>query len=80
MSAWCHKRAYGTAAASLFYDIIGELLEMQRHLGAECFGGFEVDGEHHLGREFDRQIADLRALQDLVDVRGGAPIILACVP
>jgi hypothetical protein len=37
--ATCHKQAYGTAAASLFYDIIGELLEMQKHLGAECFGG-----------------------------------------
>src|SRR5262250_1343293 len=42
--------------------LVGELLEMQRHFEAERSGSFEVNSEHEFCREFDRQIAWLRAL------------------
>src|SRR5215475_14311302 len=48
--------------------LVGELLEMQRHFEAERSGSFEVNSEHEFCWEFDRQVARLRALYDLVDI------------
>jgi hypothetical protein len=56
-----------------FDDLVGEPLKMQRHVKAECLGGFEVDDEIELGRDLDRQIAGLRSTQDAIDMGGRAP-------
>jgi hypothetical protein len=45
-----------------FNHLVGELLEMQRHFEAERSGSFEVNSEYEFCREFDRQVAWLRAL------------------
>src|SRR6516162_4836795 len=50
---------------------------MQRHFEAERSGSFEVNSEHEFCWEFDRQVARLRALYDLVDIGSSAAIILA---
>src|SRR5215813_10844395 len=57
--------------------LVGELLEVQGHFETERSGSFEVNSEYEFCREFDRQVAWLRALQDLVDIGSSAAIILA---
>src|SRR5215469_11535229 len=52
---------------------------MQRHFEAERSGSFEVNSEHEFCWEFDRQVARLRALYDLVDISCSAAIILALI-
>ena len=52
--------------------LVGELLEMQRHVDPECARGFEVDHQVELGRFLDGEIGGLRTLQDSMHVTGGA--------
>jgi hypothetical protein len=47
-----------------------------RNRDPQRLGGLQVDRELELGWLLDRQVARLGALQDLVDVAGGAPIHL----
>ena len=48
----------------------------RRHVEAERLGGLEVDHQLVLGRRLHRQIGRLRALEDAVDIAGGAPVLL----
>ena len=46
---------------------------VRRHVEAERLGGLEVDDQLELGRVLHRQVARLLALEDAVDIAGGAP-------
>src|SRR5262249_25697980 len=61
---------------SLFDQLVGELLEMQRHVEAECLCGLEVDHKLELGRCLYRKVAGLFTPKDTIDVTGRAPIII----
>jgi hypothetical protein len=58
----------GEAGGESFDHLVGELLEMQRHVEAECPGRLQVDDELEFGRLQDRQVSRLRALEDLTGV------------
>jgi hypothetical protein len=54
----------GEEGGESFDHLVGELLEMQRHVKAECPGRLQVDDELELGRLHDRQVRGLRAFED----------------
>jgi hypothetical protein len=58
-------------ADGLFDNLIGECQQGGRHGNAERFGGFEIDNKGKLARLLDREIAGLRAIQNLsgIDAR-----------
>jgi hypothetical protein len=58
--------------ASLFDHLVGDLLEMHRHVEAQRLGGLEVDGKLIPRRRLHRQVARLLALESLAS-QGGAP-------
>src|SRR5215471_1588802 len=66
-------------AAPLLNHVIGTSHQRRRQVEAERLGGFEVDRQLDPGRELDRQIARLGALQNPVDVAGPTPIALSLV-
>ena len=47
-----------------------------RHVEAERLGGLEIDDELVLGRRLHRQVGRLLALQDAIDIAGGAPVLV----
>jgi hypothetical protein len=53
---------------SLFDHLVGELLELHRHVKAQGLGGLEVDHKLKLAWRLDREISWLGALEDAVDV------------
>ena len=59
---------------SLFDQLVCELLEMKRYLLPQRFGGLEVDNKLILRRRLYRHVGWLLALQDTVNVAGGAAI------
>jgi len=63
------------ASFSLNYPIRA-LPELQRHVKAKCFRGFEVYDKVELDWKLDREPARILALQDSVDVGRRASIIV----
>ena len=61
----CQSRPTLQQTAALFDHLIGELLEMQRHVEAQRFGCLQVDHELELGGLIDRQVGRLFALEIL---------------
>src|SRR5262244_685957 len=59
--------------------LVGAGDDRRRHVDAERLRGLEIDDHLDLGRKFDRQIAGLRALQNLIDKRRGTARSLALV-
>ena len=56
----------------LLDDLVGEQEDRSWDGQAELAGGLQVDDEVELDRLLDRQVAGLGALQDAVDIVGGA--------
>jgi hypothetical protein len=50
-----------------------------RHVEAERLGGFEIDHQLVLGRRLHRKIGRLLALEDAINVAGGAPILVNAI-
>ena len=63
----------GSATTCSFDHLVGALLEMQRHVKAECLGGLEVDNQLELGWGLDGKLARLRAPQDAINIDRRAP-------
>jgi hypothetical protein len=59
--------------SALFDDLVGECEKRFRNLNADCLGGRDVDDKLKFGRLLDRNIAGLRAAQNLVHDLGSAP-------
>jgi hypothetical protein len=59
--------------SALFDDLVGECEKRFRNLNADCLGGRDVDDKLKFGRLLDRDIAGLRAAQNLVHDLGSAP-------
>jgi hypothetical protein len=59
-----------------FDHLVGELLEMQRHVEAERLGGLEIDHQLELDRGLDGKLARLRALEDAIGIGRRAPEII----
>src|SRR5437764_11539271 len=60
-------------ADALLDDLVGPLEQRLRDGEPERFGGLEVDDQLELGGLLDGKIAGLRALEDLIHVRGRPP-------
>jgi hypothetical protein len=54
--------------ASLFDDVVGELLKVQRHFEAERLGGLEIDHQLKLDRGLDGKLVRLRTLEDAIGI------------
>src|SRR6516165_236210 len=67
------RQLWPTAPCS-FDHLIGEREQGGRHRQAKCFGGLEVDHQLVPGRRLHRQAGRLLALEDAVDIAGGAPV------
>src|SRR6516164_7980753 len=59
--------------------LVGAGYQRGRQVEAERLGGLEIDRQLDPGRELDRQIARLGALENPVDVAGRMPIALSLV-
>jgi hypothetical protein len=66
-------RAASTDTLPPFDHLIGTREQVVRNFKAEGLGSLEVDDRLKLGRPLDRQVARLRALQNLVDECSRAP-------
>jgi hypothetical protein len=56
----------------LFDHFVGTREQGLRDIKSECLGGLEINYEFVLGRRLHRQIGRLLALEDAVDIAGGA--------
>src|SRR5215467_11476287 len=72
MSALCQKRTL----AELFDHLVGAREQGRGHLKAEGLRSLEVDDQFVLGWRLHRQIGRLLALEDAVDIAGGAPVLV----
>jgi len=58
----------------LFDHLVGAGEQRRRNFEAERPGGDQINDEIELGRLFDRDVARLRAAQNLIDILGGPPV------
>ena len=58
----------------LFDHLVGDLLEMHRHVEAQRLGGLEIDDELIFRRRLHWHVGWFLALEDAVDVAGRAPV------
>jgi hypothetical protein len=63
----------GISPPALLDYLVGAPEDRHRNRQAERARGLQIDDELELGRLLDRQLARLRAFEDLVDVDGGSP-------
>src|ERR1700730_4033967 len=56
-----------------FDHLVGTREQRWRHLDAERLGGLEVNHQFVVGRRLHRKVGGLLALENAVDVAGGAP-------
>jgi hypothetical protein len=75
MSVLCQKRTLG----GLFNYVVGQLLQMQRHIEAKRFRGLEVDYLLELGGCLNRQLAWFCALEDAIDIRCRTPVLIGYI-
>src|SRR5262245_31458053 len=64
------------ASAWLFDHFVGAAEQGRRHRQAQCFGGLNVDGQLVFDGRLHRQSAWLLALEDAIDVRSCAPVLI----
>src|SRR5580658_5123021 len=77
MSVLCQKRTHAPQQnVSLFDQLVGALLERERHIETECLCGLEVDHQLELDRGLDGKVAWLLALEDVIGIARRAPIII----
>src|SRR5450631_4304704 len=62
--------------SGLFDDLVGPSEQCRRHGEAHRLGGLEIDNQLILGRRLHRKIGGLLALEDAIDVSGGAAVLL----
>src|SRR5215510_3872665 len=77
-AVWHSDAARGPSTPSLDH-LVGARKQRWRQLEAERLAGLEIDRQLDPGRELDRQIARLSALENPVDVAGRMPIALSLV-
>jgi hypothetical protein len=64
----------------LFDDLVSDLVEMRRHVEAQCFGDLEIDDKLILRRCLHRHVGRLLALVDAVDIAGRAGTCTSAAP
>jgi hypothetical protein len=73
---WCPSRSAKSGCeqlqqdSPLFDHLVGELLQKQRHIEAQCLGGLEVDDGLVFGRSLHREIGRIGSAKDAIDVVG----------
>src|SRR5215471_6102566 len=73
MSALGQKRTWSEFSLSwLLDDCVGTGEHCWRYYEAECFGGFKIDYQFVLCRHLHRDVGWFLALEDAVDIAGGA--------
>ena len=66
-----------TAANCILFDhLVGAGEQRWRHREAERLGSLEIDHQLVLGRRLHRQVGRLLALEDAIDIAGGAPVLV----
>src|SRR5215211_8801199 len=65
--------------ADSFDHLVGKQKKRVRNRETERLGGLEIDDQFVFFGELERQLTWFRALQDLVDVGGGTPILVGQV-
>ena len=60
-------------------NFIGELLEMQRHLKAECLGRLEIDDKLEIDWRLHRNLGGFLALENAIDILRRTPKIIGPV-
>src|SRR5450432_1335437 len=66
--------AWVNTGSGLFDDLVGPSEQCRRHGEAHRLGGLEIDDQLILGRRLHRKIGGLLALEDAIDVSGGAAV------